>query len=279
MANDELELSCIVVINTPQIQHKSHRAFILPVNIPNVIPIHTPIEIALIKYSCQFNPVRRTTSSCALSCGPMSCHETSVARLYKPMGIKLPYPPMEECAICLNPADRTTVCLRWCGHGFHSRCIETWLDENTTCPTCRDVVEPNVSVQIRCQGRPEAIYVDLVTYTMSFGLIEGGQRRWRPVPCVDILCDTILQYLGVGTYDIQEVHQIRDIVGNRSVIQSHDVHHLRDAVLFYTMRHRLTPRQSALLINKMKSRTDKLGIIDDQSHTYGTIDDIAWLGL
>ncbi|GER29622.1 RING/U-box superfamily protein [Striga asiatica] len=44
-----------------------------------------------------------------------------------------------ECAICLSdfaPGERVRV-LPTCRHGFHVRCIDTWLDSHSSCPTCR----------------------------------------------------------------------------------------------------------------------------------------------
>ena len=42
----------------------------------------------------------------------------------------------EVCCVCMetmsNDVRRTT-----CGHEFCSRCIETWFDQNTTCPVCK----------------------------------------------------------------------------------------------------------------------------------------------
>ncbi|KAE8727167.1 putative RING zinc finger protein [Hibiscus syriacus] len=43
------------------------------------------------------------------------------------------------CAICLSEF-ATGECLRIlpkCNHGFHTRCIDTWLSSHSSCPTCR----------------------------------------------------------------------------------------------------------------------------------------------
>ena len=47
-----------------------------------------------------------------------------------------------ECSICLNHVytdsdDYTTLD---CGHTFHTRCINMWLNNNNTCPNCRSIV-------------------------------------------------------------------------------------------------------------------------------------------
>ncbi|KAG8054941.1 hypothetical protein GUJ93_ZPchr0001g32756 [Zizania palustris] len=45
----------------------------------------------------------------------------------------------EVCAICLGEfADGEKVrVLPRCGHGFHVRCVDTWLVSRDSCPTCR----------------------------------------------------------------------------------------------------------------------------------------------
>ncbi|BAT12412.1 Os11g0116200 [Oryza sativa Japonica Group] len=50
--------------------------------------------------------------------------------------------PDGECAICLGDfadGDKVRVLPR-CHHGFHVRCIDTWLAAHTSCPTCRDSI-------------------------------------------------------------------------------------------------------------------------------------------
>jgi len=46
--------------------------------------------------------------------------------------------PEEECSICLEPCDK---CVELqCGHYFHIKCINSWMEEQmpaATCPNCR----------------------------------------------------------------------------------------------------------------------------------------------
>ncbi|KAI3461354.1 hypothetical protein Pfo_018017 [Paulownia fortunei] len=46
---------------------------------------------------------------------------------------------IDDCPICLSEfQERETVKLiPYCGHVFHSRCIDTWLSLHVTCPLCR----------------------------------------------------------------------------------------------------------------------------------------------
>ncbi|XP_047949434.1 RING-H2 finger protein ATL7-like [Salvia hispanica] len=43
------------------------------------------------------------------------------------------------CSICLNDICGGDGCrkLPECGHTFHSRCIDVWLQSHSTCPLCR----------------------------------------------------------------------------------------------------------------------------------------------
>ncbi|XP_074315925.1 RING-H2 finger protein ATL74-like [Silene latifolia] len=48
----------------------------------------------------------------------------------------------EECPICLGEfvdGDKVRV-LPKCNHGFHVRCIDTWLGSHSSCPNCRHLV-------------------------------------------------------------------------------------------------------------------------------------------
>ncbi|KAJ0985420.1 hypothetical protein J5N97_003776 [Dioscorea zingiberensis] len=47
--------------------------------------------------------------------------------------------PATECPICLGEfedGEKVRV-LPKCNHGFHVRCIDTWLSSHSSCPTCR----------------------------------------------------------------------------------------------------------------------------------------------
>lgn len=56
--------------------------------------------------------------------------------------------PATECPICLGEfekGDKVRV-LPECNHGFHVRCIDTWLAAHSSCPNCRNSLldKPNV---------------------------------------------------------------------------------------------------------------------------------------
>jgi hypothetical protein len=45
----------------------------------------------------------------------------------------------DNCAICQDPMEigQTIRMLRHCTHRFHQTCIDPWLEQHVTCPTCR----------------------------------------------------------------------------------------------------------------------------------------------
>ena len=45
-----------------------------------------------------------------------------------------------ECAICLEKDNNKFTTLK-CNHTFHKKCISTWLNNNNTCPYCREIVK------------------------------------------------------------------------------------------------------------------------------------------
>ncbi|MED6180243.1 hypothetical protein PIB30_008437 [Stylosanthes scabra] len=49
-----------------------------------------------------------------------------------------------DCAVCLNRFEITDVLrlLPKCNHAFHMDCVDKWLDEHSTCPLCRNRVDP-----------------------------------------------------------------------------------------------------------------------------------------
>ncbi|PSR95015.1 RING-H2 finger protein [Actinidia chinensis var. chinensis] len=50
--------------------------------------------------------------------------------------------PATECAICLGEfvAGEKVRVLPKCRHGFHVKCIDTWLASHSSCPTCRQLL-------------------------------------------------------------------------------------------------------------------------------------------
>lgn len=49
-------------------------------------------------------------------------------------------PYSEECPICLDTFKNNEICITNCGHFFHKKCINIWLENNNSCPVCRAIV-------------------------------------------------------------------------------------------------------------------------------------------
>lgn len=52
---------------------------------------------------------------------------------------------LDECAICMDEFEdnETLRLLPKCQHIFHQMCIDVWLVDKSTCPICRDTLDPN----------------------------------------------------------------------------------------------------------------------------------------
>jgi hypothetical protein len=48
------------------------------------------------------------------------------------------YDPVQMCSICLEQFEKgVKIKLLSCGHQFHAACIDCWLMQQLSCPTCR----------------------------------------------------------------------------------------------------------------------------------------------
>lgn len=52
------------------------------------------------------------------------------------MGITQSKKRHEICSICIDEIKETTSILD-CGHGYHLKCLDKWLEYASTCPICR----------------------------------------------------------------------------------------------------------------------------------------------
>ena len=48
---------------------------------------------------------------------------------------------VDSCSICLDKIVTSTTIKLKCRHFFHTTCIKTWLQHNSTCPNCRTLVQ------------------------------------------------------------------------------------------------------------------------------------------
>lgn len=81
-----------------------------------------------------------------------------------------------ECAICLSDfaaGERVRV-LPKCHHGFHVRCIDTWLTSHSSCPTCRHCLIQTCNKIVGCTA-----------------VTVPDNTSARPVPPVQEVCVSI----------------------------------------------------------------------------------------
>ena len=53
--------------------------------------------------------------------------------------------PDKECIICFEPMGEIE-CKLECNHSYHYNCIKEWVEKKNTCPECRRLVDPTISV-------------------------------------------------------------------------------------------------------------------------------------
>ncbi|CAI9781472.1 unnamed protein product [Fraxinus pennsylvanica] len=87
-----------------------------------------------------------------------------------PCGVAAKHQMMiEECPICLSEFEEREIVklIPYCRHGFHPRCIDTWLSSHVTCPVCR-------STQLF--KRVEEVCLDVKQECNDIGVSEIGER-------------------------------------------------------------------------------------------------------
>jgi len=72
----------------------------------------------------------------------------------------------DACSICLESMNDVNTRTTDCNHTFHSSCLDTWLVEHNTCPSCRHELFPENELPV-LEGR------SVEGYLCSF----GNQRR------------------------------------------------------------------------------------------------------
>ena len=59
--------------------------------------------------------------------------DTIIMEIYEDTNFKEFY--SETCCICLEQQNLDTVLIK-CGHFFHKKCINKWIEQKRTCPNC-----------------------------------------------------------------------------------------------------------------------------------------------
>ncbi len=50
------------------------------------------------------------------------------------------------CSICFEKLVCKKTQILHCGHEFHDECIERWIEESSTCPSCRSITDHHITL-------------------------------------------------------------------------------------------------------------------------------------
>ena len=50
------------------------------------------------------------------------------------------------CLICFEKLVVKKTQILYCGHEFHHDCIERWIEESSTCPSCRSITDHHITL-------------------------------------------------------------------------------------------------------------------------------------
>lgn len=116
--------------------------------------------------------------------------ERCISRDSKHESITLCDPPVEEeCSICCENFASDSCGHLKCGHTFHRKCIEDWLDYSSNCPLCR---QNSLSCQM-CNG------TYIVYYDYTGVVIPVNQRGLL------MLRNHTDGTFGIGNYDFEDL--------------------------------------------------------------------------
>lgn len=100
----------------------------------------------------------------------------------------------DDCAICwdhMNNARKLP-----CGHFFHTTCLRSWLEQDTSCPTCRhslrmqedDNLENNIESDPNDANNARGLFNNTnIRFTNHFFQFDGSRyARWLPTLSVEV---------------------------------------------------------------------------------------------
>ena len=126
-------------------------------------------------------------------------------------------PEEDECPVCgdflENPESDDPEAIKddWvillCGHAFHRKCINPWIDQQGTCPMCRKVIsKENYDAHIEREER--APLLQPIIQTVLDALWQNFQFRWELEKNINTFNAQSLIDLFVKKLGIQDVVQI-----------------------------------------------------------------------
>jgi hypothetical protein len=86
-----------------------------------------------------------------------------------------------ECSICLTEIKNKKQPFI-CNHSFHSKCIDTWMEQKQSCPICRET-KLNAPV-VTCKKVNKKYKYELSGYAVVYKLdIQKYIRQWDKTKC------------------------------------------------------------------------------------------------
>lgn len=129
----------------------------------------------------------------------------------------------DDCAICWD--SMTTARKLPCGHLFHNSCLRSWLEQDTSCPTCRMSLNISEGVREREEGQREALEENMpagpgaearphVNQHNHFFHFDGSRiASWLPSFSVEVMHTTNI--LGIAQANNSQLnamaHQIQEM--------------------------------------------------------------------
>ena len=86
---------------------------------------------------------------------------------------------VKECTICFEEINRKNkgYATKCCGNYYHHECINNWLAEHNTCPTCKKVAKTALPLSNNC-------YIEF--FKDNFSLINNYNRNYVSISYSDV---------------------------------------------------------------------------------------------
>uniref|UniRef100_H2Y5L2 RING-type domain-containing protein n=1 Tax=Ciona savignyi TaxID=51511 RepID=H2Y5L2_CIOSA len=85
----------------------------------------------------------------------------------------------DQCAICWEPMENARKLP--CGHFFHSACLRSWLEQDTTCPTCRKQLDIRNTIRRDRPARlvPDGLNDPRAVLNPTVGVVQHRNHFWH----------------------------------------------------------------------------------------------------
>lgn len=80
-----------------------------------------------------------------------------------------------ECSICLEPT--SIIYLLDCNHQFHTECLNTWFQSQTTCPICRKEYK-----LLKIHGHTKILHgIQYLKQELSNQQVLDYEQKWKEI--------------------------------------------------------------------------------------------------